>query len=114
MLLRLFCRRDNFHQPEEFDQGMTPIQDELIVYTWWDATLAELSALICEVFAEYTECEFTFRHLFREASTGRIQQRHLGSHSKTHPGMATLGEIGFLPGDYIDVCIKAAERADAL
>lgn len=62
MLVRLFCKNNSFHRLEEFVDKQ-PVDDELVIYTWKDATLKELTALIKQVHEEcrHAECKFQFR-----------------------------------------------------
>ena len=49
LLLRVFTRRGGHHRLEEFARRGREPEDEVIMYTWPDATLRELSDLVKEV-----------------------------------------------------------------
>lgn len=48
LLLRVFCSTGRHHSPSEFMHGNVP-SNELQIYTWQDATLRELTALVRDV-----------------------------------------------------------------
>ena len=68
MLLRIFPRFQGHHRAEAFQHlGKMPT-DELPIYTWMDATLKELGALVCEANeqARHTGARLAFATLFRD------------------------------------------------
>src|SRR3984957_440375 len=109
MFLRVFCREHGHHRLEEFSRG-APIDDELIVYTWRDATLKEISNLIKEVHesSRRRDARFSFRHLYRESTYGRLLHRDAGmvmNDATNKNDDKTLDDIRLLAGDYLDVAI---------
>ncbi|CAJ0758928.1 20386_t:CDS:2, partial [Entrophospora sp. SA101] len=48
-LLRMFCRPSYHHRPDDYTPERLPIDDEVQIYTWKDATLKEIANLIKEV-----------------------------------------------------------------
>lgn len=122
MMLRLFCREGGFHKIDDFwKKSSLPIDDELIVYTWRDATLKELSTLIQQVHITSLtiDTSFSFRLLYIDDEC-RISTRTLGVvynnperksfrfydyESRIPDELVTLYDAEFVPGDYIDVAI---------
>ena len=141
MLLRMFCRLHGHHSLGEFGEGKTPIDDELIVYTWRDASLAELAGLIMETEADEAppppaaaeeessdqqqqstgqlrrkDARFSFRLIYQDSRSGHFMSRDLGivyNARATRDDQRTLGELRFLPGDYIDVAILFGPKSIA-
>lgn len=163
MYIRLFCRLNGHHRPEEFaplvggtfnqrhvapssansnshphaapfHQSLTAssadppaiLSDEVVIYTWWDATLRELADLLREV---NEECRtpaayFSFALIWSDLN-GRTQIKPLGGvggamrrgegshtqHALPSPSNGcTLRELRFLQGDFIDVAIYPQGR----
>lgn len=157
MYIRLFCRLNGHHRPEEFAPlsltqrhgaglpnrshagaphqvptlGSTELpailSDEVVIYTWWDATLRELADLLREV---NEECRtptayFSFALIWGDLN-GRTQIKPLGGvggtmrrgegthHHRALPPPSnrerTLRELRFLQGDFIDVAIYPQGR----
>lgn len=133
MYVRLFCRLNGHHRPEEFapltSEGLAPnpslplslspaiLSDEVTIYTWWDATLRELADLLREV---NEECRgptvyFSFALVWSDLR-GRTQVKPLGGIGGAGRGPSegaprhasdgrTLRDLRFLQGDFIDVAI---------
>ena len=127
-MIKMYCRINGHHRLEEFSPPRFPVEDEMIVYTWRDATLKELSTLVREVLGENDlpggvkgtdpVLKFSFNLLYPDS-------RRSGSHFKTKPmgwtfeggepeararqledsSEKTLESLSFQPGDFIDVAI---------
>jgi histone deacetylase complex subunit SAP18 len=67
-MVKMYCRINGHHRAEEYAPPRFPVDDELIVYTWRDATLRELSLLVREVLGE--------------------QETHAHAHTHAHNSMA--------------------------
>lgn len=114
----MFCKFNEHHRLEEFERGATPNRDELIVYTWKDATLAELSGLIQEVIPDcgHAGTQFSFRAVYKDynhASSGQWRQGELGRvtiGSEGRDDLKTLKYFGFVTGDFIDVAIYPSDH----
>lgn len=124
MYVRLFCRVNGHHRyfatglpalltasarAEEFTRDRQPIDDELNIYTWKDATLRELSDLIKEVNTESRrrDARLIFRLVYPDLR-GDYRSKPLGTVSNTkgsREDYLTLEELRFLQGDFIDVSI---------
>lgn len=94
------------------------MDDELIVYTWRDATLREISNLIKEVHesSRRRDARFSFRHLYRESTYGRLMHRDAGMVLNGTVGKddgKTLEDIRLVAGDYLDVALYFGPSAPA-
>lgn len=127
MYVRMFCRVNGHHRYfqkvllkylpclvscrlEEFSRDRQPLDDELIIYTWKDATLKELSDLIKEVHADSRrkEAKFSFMLLYQDLR-GDFRSKPLGTVANSRPSkddLLTLEELRFVQGDFIDVSIQ--------
>lgn len=127
-MVKMYCRINGHHRLEEFSPPRFPVEDEMIVYTWRNATLKELSTLVREVLGENDlpggvkgtdpVLKFSFNLLYPDS-------RRAGAHFKTKPmgwtfeggepealarqledsSEKTLESLSFQPGDFIDVAI---------
>lgn len=110
LLLKMFCCINGHHHLDEYGQDRHPsTEDELVVYTWRDASLSELAGLVKDVFEDARKLgvKLSFRLIF-QSSTGRWSSRDLGTVINGRTGREdykTLEELGFVTGDYIDVSI---------
>ena len=134
-LVRMYCRINGHHRAEEFAPPRLPVEDELAVYTWRDASLRELSVLVREVLGEQApvaagpgaaepgepggarRADRSLRFSFRlgypsPRRPGQFVFRDLGwaFDGAAPAGVAnashrTLESLRFLPGDIIDVAI---------
>eukprot|EP00127_Corallochytrium_limacisporum_P007351 Clim_evm3s248 gene=Clim_evmTU3s248 len=98
-----------FHSMAEFGKGRAPVDDELIFYTWMDATLKELVGLLKSVFENYARrgAEFRFRSVYVDRA-GEAQYRDLGRLTNGVRGpfdSKTLGQCRFQIGDALDVAV---------
>jgi histone deacetylase complex subunit SAP18 len=109
MYVRLFCRMNGHHRPEEFGREKVPIEDEVTVYTWKDANLSELASLIKEVNVECRrrDANFSFQLVYQDMK-GRFHSKPIGIVSNSRSGRndnITLEALRFVQGDFIDVAI---------
>lgn len=119
MYLRLFTRSYEFHSLNSFSSpNSLPIEDELVIYTWPDATLKELSSLIKDVHPDTRRkgCSFAFRLIFQEPSKGQFLFKDVGIvyndvAKRSKDDFISLEKIRFVQGDYIDVAIYDADNA---
>lgn len=109
MYVRIFCRINGHHTANEFGPKRQPIDDELVVYTWKDATLGELADLIKEVNEESRRKEVTFDFQLVYADLrGHFMFKPMGRVSNSKPSKEakkSLESVRFRQGDYIDVAI---------
>lgn len=96
---------------DEFERNTVSAEDELIVYTWMDATLKELSDLIKEVHEDSRrkDAHFSFRSLFHTPyGRGRVQSKDLGvvyNGRASRDDEVSLEDKRFRQGDLLDVAI---------
>ncbi|KAK1262093.1 Histone deacetylase complex subunit SAP18 [Acorus gramineus] len=109
LLLRVFTKVGSHHAGEDFVvRGKEP-KDEFQIYTWKDATLRELTALVKEVApaARRREAKLSFAIVFPDKFghfvVNPVGVAH-GNWGKLDDGKA-LGELNFEVGDYLDVAI---------
>ncbi|RKP18844.1 SAP18-domain-containing protein [Rozella allomycis CSF55] len=110
MYLRMFCRNGGHHRLSDFAHDKQPIDDEVSVYTWRDATLKELTKLIQEIdiTARRKDIKFTFRIVYQEVTTGRFNFKNVGTVRNGRPTAdddLTLEQIRFIQGDFIDIAM---------
>ena len=120
-MIKLYCRMNGHHRLEEFSPPRFPIDDEVVIYTWRDATLRELSNLVRGVLpgqqASDPTLKFSFTLLYPNPQRkGAFISRPLGwsfeggdgvgrSLQLTDASERTLESFRFVPGDIIDVAI---------
>ena len=109
MYVRLFCRMNGHHRPEEFGREKVPIEDEVTVYTWKDANLSELASLIKEVNVECRrrDANFSFQLVYQDMK-GNFHSKPIGIISNSQSSRndnITLEALRFVQGDFIDVAI---------
>jgi histone deacetylase complex subunit SAP18 len=111
-LVRVFTREDRSHSVDDFKDGKLPSSDqEIQIHTWQDASLRELTQLIQTVRekARSDGARLVF-NLVTVDRSGVFSMRQIGSIYATRSARddeKTLYELGFEPGDYIDVAIQA-------
>ena len=112
MYLRLFCRLQGHHPAHLFSPNEShrlPVDDEVVIYTWRDATLRELCDLIGEVNLECRRREVRFDlQLVYANLRGGVQMKPLGvvlNGRKGRDDGITLEQVRFVQGDFIDVAI---------
>ena len=114
LLLRMFCRLNGHHHMDEYTGRKTPdTADELIVYTWRDASLKELAGLIKEVYGDSRKggVRFTFRHVYPDGHY-RWVFKDIGCFVNGRSGrddLKTMQDFRFVTGDYLDVAIYTAD-----
>lgn len=127
-MVKMYCRINGHHRLEEFSPPRFPVEDEMIVYTWRDATLKELSTLVREVLGENDlpggikgtdpALKFSFNLLYPDPrrAGAHFKTKALGwtfeggepearAHQLEDSSDKTLESLRFQPGDFIDVAI---------
>lgn len=111
MLIRIFCKFGEHHREEDFSYTQQPVEDEVLVHTWRDATLAELTELLAQEHREVrqSETKCTFKVVFPN-SDGKWITRHLGSTAigrrlNDDISTQTLAQVRFQVGDFMSVAI---------
>lgn len=129
-MVKMYCRINGHHRLDEFAPPRFPVEDEMIVYTWKDATLKELSILVREVLGDSElpgglrgndpNLKFSFNLLYpdikRHGSGPHFLMKSLGfafeggevearAHQLIDSSQRTLESLRFVPGDFIDVAI---------
>lgn len=122
LLLRVFINTSGRHyHPSEYSRGNVPSK-EVQIYTWNDASLKELTALVKEVNpdARKSGTRFDFALVFPDNRTPTYRMREIGStiNGRKEPDDAkTLAQARFQIGDFLDVAISIGnsrpdERSD--
>lgn len=113
LLLRVFCNTGRHHAIQEYARGEVP-SNELQIYTWQDATLRELTALVRDVNPDTrrrgTYFDFALVYLDRN---GMPQMREVGvtcTGQKGADDSKTLSQSKFTIGDYLDINITPPNR----
>jgi histone deacetylase complex subunit SAP18 len=127
-MVKMYCRINGHHRLEEFSPPRFPVEDEMIVYTWRDATLKELSTLVREVLGDNDlpggikgtdpALKFSFNLLYPDSKRSGILFRtklmgwafeggepEARAHQLEDSSEKTLESLKFQPGDFIDVAI---------
>lgn len=111
MLIRIFCKFGEHHREEDFSYTQQPVEDEVLVHTWRDATLAELTELLAQEHREVrqSETKCTFKVVFPNGE-GKWMSRHLGSTAigrrlADDISTQTLAQVRFQVGDFMSVAI---------
>mmetsp|Transcript_20255 Transcript_20255/g.59720 ORF Transcript_20255/g.59720 Transcript_20255/m.59720 type:complete len:168 (+) Transcript_20255:18-521(+) len=121
-LVRVFVTRDVHRRSEHYETWDRPLappsQDpsfdpEVHLYTWLDASLAELAELVREVnvMARKPGTRLSFAHVQRDVKHHRIKVKPVGQVPLEYDGpdgAILLADIGFNDGDVIDVAIQSA------
>lgn len=107
LLLRVFPQFGGHHRIAEFAKELP--HNELMMYTWEDATLRELTDLIksAQPAAKRGNARLEFALVYPDKK-GRNVMRQVGVTNSTRPGpddLKTLKSIQFQTGDYMDVAI---------
>ncbi|OLL22804.1 Histone deacetylase complex subunit SAP18 [Neolecta irregularis DAH-3] len=117
-LLRLFYKNGGFHHIDEFSVDRQPIHDEVIIYTWKDATLLELTQLLSQACPQVkkanTRC--AFRLVYVDNVRGRMQTKDIGTVNLMQANAEssrTLEQERLVVGDWLDVAILSGPRAQA-
>jgi len=110
-LLRVFCKRGSHHRIEDFTINRQPVEDEIQIYTWKDASLRELASLLAEVDPKYAKhgTSISFKSVYLDNIRARYNSKDLGVVNLSKPAKTddtTLDENKFIIGDFIDVAIQ--------
>lgn len=111
-LLRVFCKKSVHHRIEEFTLTRQPVEDELQIYTWKDASLRELASLLAEADPKYAQhgSSISFKAVYLDGARGRFQSKDLGviNISKASKNdKITLEDNRFVIGDFLDVALQS-------
>lgn len=114
LLLRVFCSTGRHHSPAEFQHGNVP-SNELQIYTWQDATLRELTALVRDVNPETRRkgTYFDFALVSPEPFGPGYRLREIGvtcSGQRNADDSLSLAQAKFTIGDYMDINITPPNR----
>mmetsp|Transcript_23946 Transcript_23946/g.26581 ORF Transcript_23946/g.26581 Transcript_23946/m.26581 type:complete len:132 (+) Transcript_23946:2-397(+) len=110
LLLRVFTKLGEHHRADEFaGKGKEPVDDEVQIYTWKDASLAELTDLLktAKRAARQPGARLSFAFVYPD-KTGRNVVRQVGetySNRRSKDDRLTLGSLKFETGDFLDVAI---------
>lgn len=111
-LLRVFCKKGSHHRIEDFTINRQPVEDEIQIYTWKDASLRELASLLAEVDPKYAKhgTSISFKAVYLDNIRARYNSKDLGVVNLSKPAKTddtTLDENKFIIGDFIDVAIQS-------
>lgn len=130
-MIKMYCRINGHHRLEEFSPPRFPIDDEMIVYTWKDASLRELSLLVREVLGDSElpggsnrsdpNLKFSFNLVYPDSKRtgshflsrpmgwafegGESEAPRAHQHQLIDASARTLDSLRFIPGDFIDVAV---------
>ncbi|ORX51748.1 hypothetical protein BCR36DRAFT_37316 [Piromyces finnis] len=110
-LLRVFCKRGSHHRIEDFTINHQPVEDEIQIYTWKDASLREIASLLAEVDPKYAKHgnSLSFKSVYLDNIRARYNSKDLGVINVSKPSKTdetTLEENRFIIGDFIDVALQ--------
>ncbi|ORZ16541.1 Sin3 associated polypeptide p18-domain-containing protein [Absidia repens] len=114
-LLKIYTQVGRHHSVNEYQNNThPPIQDELPIYTWKDATLGEIALLVQEVVPEarHADAHLTFRLIYLDTVSGRHQQTEIGqviNAEESKSQSKTLEDCRFMIGDYLDVAVHMGD-----
>lgn len=97
------------HRAEEFEVGKEPVDDELHIHTWMNASLREISDLLKETHPAARERggRLSFAIVYPD-KRGVLVLKEVGSTHALRRGSdddKTLADLKFQPGDYVDVAV---------
>ena len=109
-LLRVFYKDNEYNSLDDMNKGIFPIDKELHIYTWMDASLRELTTLIKETVDSTRKKDIilNFSFIFPD-SKGKYQRKEIGyvfPHKKTQDETRTLQQLKFTIGDFLDINIS--------
>lgn len=114
MLLRIFCKFNEFHEDSDFSYEKQPMDDEVRVHTWRDATLGELTELLAQMHRQCRQAgtRVSFKVVYPDAN-GKWVSHMLGSIAigrrlQDDVARKTLAQIRFQVGDFLAVAIYPA------
>eukprot|EP00744_Colponema_vietnamica_P000655 GILI01001150.1.p1 GENE.GILI01001150.1~~GILI01001150.1.p1 ORF type:complete len:222 (+),score=2.94 GILI01001150.1:362-1027(+) len=114
-LLRVYTKENEHHTLADFAQrGKEPVDDEVQIYTWPDATLREITDLIKGVnpSARKRDAKLSFAFIFPD-SRGQNAMKKVGVVYSCRKGRSddfSLASLRFVTGDFIDVAISTGGR----
>lgn len=115
LLLRMFCKLDGHHSVDDYQKGNVPVEDELTMHTWLDASFRELTALIREVTDEAkprgTQFEFSAVYPTQRGAIVMKEIATVVAGHKADSDLVCLGQTRFKIGDYIDVAIRPPQAS---
>jgi histone deacetylase complex subunit SAP18 len=111
-LLRVFCKRGSHHRIEDFTINHQPVEDEIQIYTWKDASLREIASLLAEIDPKYAKHgnSLSFKSVYLDNIRARYNSKDLGVINISKPSKTddvTLEENRFIIGDFIDVALQS-------
>jgi len=111
-LLRVFCKRGSHHRIDDFTINYQPVEDEIQIYTWKDASLREIASLLAEVDPKYAKHgnSISFKAIYLDNVRARYNSKDLGVINISKPSKTddvTLADNGFIIGDFIDVALQS-------
>lgn len=128
-LLKLFYRDGDFHKLNDFLSNQIKRDEQILVYTWKDATLLELSQLLACEYEKARTAKLLFRLVYPDFAFGKYKAELLGSvrltdfevdknkleveiysreprnFSANSAANIALQDTKFVIGDFIDVAI---------
>eukprot|EP00967_Tisochrysis_lutea_P006251 scaffold7419_cov31-Tisochrysis_lutea.AAC.3 len=115
LLLRTFVRHGSHHSAADFVRGGAPLDDEILLHTWLDAPLREITELIKGAHppARDRNVRLSFLQVYPNAR-GEPSLREVGSAHAVKRGSddaKTLAELNFQAGDFLDVAILPSTAA---
>ena len=118
MLIRIFCKFGEHHREDEFSYTQQPVEDEVLVHTWRDATFNELTELLAQEHREIRQggTKYTFKVVFPQGD-GKWIPRNLGSTmiGRRLPddiSTQTLAQARYQVGDFMSVAIYPPRTRD--
>lgn len=112
LLLRVFCNTGRHHAIQEYAHGQVP-SNELQIYTWQDATLRELTALVRDVNPDTRRRGTYFDFALVYMDRNGYHMREVGvtcTGQKGADDSKTLSQSKFVVGDFLDISITPPNR----
>lgn len=112
LLLRVFCNTGRHHSLQEYSHGEVP-SNELQIYTWQDATLRELTALVRDVNPDTRRRGTYFDFALVYYNNGGYHMKEVGvtcTGQKGADDSKTLSQSKFVIGDFLDISITPPNR----
>ncbi|CAG8490882.1 6878_t:CDS:2 [Ambispora gerdemannii] len=109
-LLRIFCQEGAHHKIEKYTNDEQPVQDEVQIYTWKDATLKELANLIKSIKpeAQRINARISFKLVYQDQLRNCYMFKYLGlvmNSRSTVEENTNLDDARFVIGDFLDVAV---------
>lgn len=112
LLLRVFCNTGRHHALQEYQHGEVP-SNELQIYTWQDATLRELTALVRDVNPDTRRRGTYFDFALVTMDRNGYHMREVGvtcTGQKGADDSKSLSQCKFVVGDFLDISITPPNR----